>query len=498
MPNSVNRGAGAVIIKRMELVSCVGEVFDISDKFLTMNIYEDLFSPAMHGNVVVIDAQNAFDVLPIVGEETIRVFFHSASYGDPDPNNYIEKEFDVYKVSDVVHESDFVKRYTLHFISPEGKRNNLIRISKGYENARISEIVKTIATDNYENLEEPVTGLGFSKTENPNPRQTQWISPLISQDDIESTLLEKSEYSHREFFIEKTKYTEPAITLPYMRPFDAFQFLSSRAIRNAAGRFVNPNNESANFVFFENKRGYNFMSIDTLLEKKDKNINSVISYGAIVQNLTRDNITNAAMTLDIYSMFDTIKAASDGLYASRMLSYDLRTGEINEIAYDYLEKFDKTESANSGTAERVRPLMKVDGSMKNPNSKRSDAYRILVTNGGYSRDIDTITSQASERLNPSKIEVGTEEYVQKRLSQMARLNTFKIVTSIPGNSKHKVGDMIYLNYRKYDGNEATVKFSKYYSGWYLITSIRHQVSREDYKMVLEIVKDSVNSKIGGR
>jgi hypothetical protein len=305
----------------------------------------------------------------------------------------------------------------------------------------------------------------------------------LTADDVEAVLLEKSEFSHRELFIEKTKYIEPAITLPYLRPLDAVEFLASRAIRHSQGRSVEGTssdavNESANFVLFENKRGYNFMSIDTLLEKKVKEIASVIRYGASNQNLSRDDVVNAATSLNVYSVFDTIAAARSGLYASKMLSYDLMTGEINTLEYDYLDKFKKVESVNTGTNELVRPLMKVDGSFKNPASKRSDAMRIFVTNGGFSRNVDTITSDVTERLNPSKIEVGSEEYLQRRVSQLARLNTWKIVVTVAGNSRYKVGDMIFLDLLRYDGNTESIEKSKYYSGWYLITAVKHQVSNE--------------------
>jgi hypothetical protein len=147
MPSAIyNKAAGAIEIPRIDLVSCVGEVISLKNKFLTLNLFEDLFKPAMHGFIVVIDSQNMLDLLPIVGEEKLRVKFHAANYGDPDPNNWIEKEFDIYKVSDIITESDYTKRYTLHFVSPEMRRNNLVRISKGYANLRISEIVKGLFT----------------------------------------------------------------------------------------------------------------------------------------------------------------------------------------------------------------------------------------------------------------------------------------------------------------------------------------------------------------
>jgi hypothetical protein len=76
-----------------------------------------------------------------------------------------------------------------------------------------------------------------------------------------------------------------------------------------------------------------------------------------------------------------------------------------------------------------------------------------------------------------------------------------LTVDIAGNSKHKVGDIVDVDLKYWgipsgDMPGITEKPHKYYSGNYLITAIKHIVTKTNYKMHVELAKDSLRSKIG--
>ena len=62
---------------------------------------------------------------------------------------------------------------------------------------------------------------------------------------------------------------------------------------------------------------------------------------------------------------------------------------------------------------------------------------------------------------------------------------------IKGQSYLEAGDVIYFNLRSIDEKNPRGVADPQYSGRYIITILRHRITKEEYKMVLECVKDSV-------
>ena len=164
-----------------------------------------------------------------------------------------------------------------------------------------------------------------------------------------------------------------------------------------------------------------------------------------------------------------------------------------------MKEFPNTESTERvSTTPTDYPMVFLDPSgVSNLTNKPFSRYMFVPT---ILRGIDLISSGESQRVNDTKTLIGTEEYLQKRASQLARLNNINVVIQIAGNSKHKVGDLCTLaitNMPNYTGNaqQAETKM-KYYSGNYLITAIKHIVTYTEYTMIIELSKDSTLEKIG--
>ena len=78
------------------------------------------------------------------------------------------------------------------------------------------------------------------------------------------------------------------------------------------------------------------------------------------------------------------------------------------------------------------------------------------------------------------------------------LPNFKLIITVQGRCDIELGAVIYFSYP--DGTPSAPdeknenKEDDYYSGYYLVTAIRHKVTLTEHKMILEIVKDSLHTK----
>jgi len=66
--------------------------------------------------------------------------------------------------------------------------------------------------------------------------------------------------------------------------------------------------------------------------------------------------------------------------------------------------------------------------------------------------------------------------------------------TVKGQTYLSAGDVILFNHRAVDTINDDGDADPHYSGRYIITAIRHQVTNKEYKMILECSKDSVHKR----
>ena len=89
MKDEVLVQAGDFKLEKLIITSPTTEEFaDITEFMMEINLYEDLFSPCMTGNVVLADATNLISNLPILGNEYITIKLRTPSLEDI-PENVI-------------------------------------------------------------------------------------------------------------------------------------------------------------------------------------------------------------------------------------------------------------------------------------------------------------------------------------------------------------------------------------------------------------------------
>jgi hypothetical protein len=67
------RFAGDVSIDKIRIITSKGVAQDISAQVITIQLYEDLFSPFITGSLIIKESLDLVNVLPFAGEEQVEL-----------------------------------------------------------------------------------------------------------------------------------------------------------------------------------------------------------------------------------------------------------------------------------------------------------------------------------------------------------------------------------------------------------------------------------------
>lgn len=282
-PNTI-QFAGDFKLSSIKIGSYNGAEIDVTALVRRIEIYEDINSPFLTTEIVLIDSIGLESQLPIVGEEFVEM-----NLVGPEGSGYKQKQFFVYKIKDRYLTSDRAVTYTLCCMSSEALVDMNLKISKSYA-GNISDVV-------FELL------------------KTEGLT------------------TEKDFFIEETKNSVQYVS-NYWTPSKNLAFLASRAISKT--------NDSASFVFFETSKGFVFTSLDNLISQQSQMsyYNSPRVDSDITKALTR------VERIFFDDAIDYIKRAQSGAYGCRSLLVDPLTKSYEYKSYDFTEAFDKRSTLN--------------------------------------------------------------------------------------------------------------------------------------------------------
>ena len=406
--------------------------YELKKTLVELSVYEDLFSPATSGYVMVTDAQGFIEKFNFSGFSFIEISY-SKGRGDPNP---FKRTFRVYKIGERKQVSRSNEMYTINFCSEELFLSEQIRIAKSFPNFQISDIIKSILTEDLQ-VEDYKIGI-----------------------------------------IEETKGLYNFI-VPNLKPFEAFNWLSTYA------QPADTSYHGADMLFFENRDGYNFRSLQSMMGD-----DYYRSYNYSPQNTEKSDINfdfGAILSYRIMETFDSLKTLNSGGYANKILTLDplLRKANVSNFSYD--EYFKDSESLNKYgvSSEYVNRLG------KNVSRSYESVYKMCIGNS-QQRFFGPIleTTGGVESVAPN---IDIETFVPHRTAQLTLINHTRVQMLVPGDPSLKVGSVVELNLPSYGDEEYknAAKLDKKYSGYYLITAVSHKMDiRGVYQCLVEVVQDS--------
>lgn len=444
--------AGSVDIVELKIVGSTGTIVDLKDFLVELNIYEDIFSNTLYGDIVLSDSRNIIEFLPIIGEEYINVHFKTPTFEGS--GDFVKKTFRVYRLSNrkIVRDNS-TQLFTLHFASMELFFDVLLPVYKSFE-GNIGEL----AFDVFEK---------YLKT----PRNF-----TISSD--EKSISTESDTSP--FFVSETdnnvKFVSPGWT-----PLKIISWLASKAIPKE-------DSKAKDYLFFETTKSFYFTSVEKIFKDAAETNNLVDVFTYAASNVKDNQTTNIrrelalASEIEMVESNDYIKNYTNGYLASRLITLDVFNKKYELIDYDYVDEY-KNLYHSSGDGALAKPLFDIEGA-RSPAS--SVSFYPVNPRLFQTSQTDYFKDNISEKM---------KEIHGNRKSSLLGLTNIKLNITVPGRTDVEAGRILYFKFPKLGPASAedsnTDKLDTAYSGRYLITAVHHRVTPQEHVMMMEIVKDSL-------
>ena len=444
---------------------------DIMPMVQELNIYESITQTAVYGTLVIVDSTNLIANLPIQGTE--RLFFKLSTPGTSKVEHIVDASeetghpFYVYKVSNKQQAKQGTLVYTIHFASREFMRNIRTKVSQAYS-GNLSSMVQQIMADKQ--------GLDSRKT----------------------------------LYFEETK-NQDKIVMPNIPPFKAISLVAKRALPKYG--------QGVGYYFYETTKGFYFQSWENMCANGTQTRDPIETYYYQPRNITdpalerekgETKVTQDLRSVETYkfvnNFHDTAAAQALGTYGHRVISYNLYNKSFTPVDYNYHKEFNKTvhvdytdDAGLSGISPQVRdnPVdfdVKLDG----PGNKGVSDYPESMVS--LSSTTQFLHDEPTGGYGTDVLDDGRFEGIRNSQRMQITAGT-TIEMTVPGQTQIQPGEIIHFELRPVETEGETPDKKPYdpqYSGRYIITKVRHRVTKQDYKMVFECKKDSVRESIPGR
>ena len=397
---------------------------DVTNSCLFFDYFEDILSPCVTAIAQLMNSSSLFNILPIRGGEKVTISVDTA-FGE-----FVLDDLYVYKVSNLDAQKSN-EMFTLNLVSREGLTNETSRCQTIYRGNLQTTVTKILKDD-----------LKTKKYKSEN---------------IEGT---SNDYS----FIGNNR-----------KPFHVLTWLGPKAVP-ANGQNSGTSGEeargTAGFLFYENKDGFNFRSIDSLVSSTKIQINSAdkenIPYylftQVIEENQTKTNFN--ILNYNYEKNIDLMKALRVGMYVNKTYFYDLYSNTLDLYTYKVKDQV----KSKLGGAESIAVSDEFGDSISRIMVRTSDRGA-LKTDGSVS---DKLRSGADMAMSYSRYNL---------------LFTQALNMVVPCNVNLKVGGIIHAEFPRID-RSTNMTSDEEQSGYYLVKELRHHFEGGQMVTSLRLIRDS--------
>ena len=400
-----------------------------------LNLFEDIYSSTISGELVVSDALGLISNFRMNGTEFLQVTLRKSTNDE----HSIQKNYRIYKITNrTTNENNAYEVYTINFCSEEFLLAEQYRVSKAFVGTEISTIIEKILT-NY-------VKVGIKDTKPISIERTRGVYDFV---------------------------------LPNKKLFETINWLTTYALPK--------NGEGADMLFFENRDGYYFRSLQTLYKSRPYQ-----TYKFDPKNISRelDQQVSNVFNFEVLDFFDTLSGINNGTFANRVISINPLTRSYKlDNDFNYAKYFNKTVSLNENPA--INDYQNRYGKTlydSPPPELEVGTLRMSPENTDMKKN--PFISQKVGSADSIANDVNVRKYMPNRVAQIALANYTRIKITVAGDASLTVGKTIkFITYGMNGTTEREHDLT--YSGKYLITAVRHIIKNNSYITVLEMAKDSV-------
>ena len=458
--------AGDYVLDSIKIVSFDGKPIDIKSMVQEFNIYESIYSSTLTGSLVIADALNLINKMPLQGTETLEFKLHTPGAGDTkqgviDATSETGHPFHIYKLSNRKQPSEGVLAYVLHFCSRELIRSVRTRVSQAYDGP----------------LHESATKI------------------FMDQDYLDS---------RKKLYVEPTR-NKDKVVIPNLHPLDAINALANKSLSG--------NSKGAGYFFYETTKGFHFHSWESMVSISGEQPRPVAGrFDYMVRKSQSNNFkpdfTGRTMkpvekfVQDLESVekyefinnYDSLAHQGLGTYGHKVIThniYDKSYSAYNWRYHNWYSQFKHADDTGHRDYDKY-PIAKVpvDYDGEKTVSDFPDSMVTLQPTTQYLH---------GEQTGSFGIDIALDGLTHsvRNMQSNAMINGIKVLLTIHGQSYLEAGDVIWFGLRSVEPEKAYPStIDTKYGGRYVITKIRHRVTFDEYKMVLECVKDSVFTSHG--
>ena len=467
-------------IQKLQLETADGKtLYDMTEMVLEFQYHESIESSFLRCDISILDAIDWNKNLQGGEKVIIKMLTGTALRKD-----YLETELTVYKIGSI-SKTERGQLYILHCVSPEMYKDEGNKIFKAFgpgEKSIDADNVPKYICDNY---------LGTAGTKKAN------------------------KYN----FENHSKYTFIACS---WKPSDAIHFLSDKVTRLTSSK---GGNKQSGFLFWSNRNGYNFRSIDSIA-KGEATRNGVYTYTYVqgaqegadkryaIENITYPDKANHLANMRMGTYKTSAIGISMGVQKN---SYTPVSGAKDEADVDEVTAKGGTGLSNvpSGTISDLKVLTfnqvfgkanKVVDGNDDTKGKQSQPPFVMpaffdVEKAQPTRMKIRALPGATHQTSTGNVNNGTNSDVDvMAVAQYAaaRYNLFKAIKlniTVPGNTALTAGNVIDIKIPSSTEEGEEVLMDRKFSGKYIIAGLTHIYHKQGLTTKLYLVRDSIPKNI---
>jgi hypothetical protein len=416
-------------INELFIVTKTGETIDIQSIYEEISIFDSMFTPVMSGNILIKDAVGLSGILLFDGTEMLLMDISKDA--DSDIANF-RKAFRIYKQSDRKNEGMNSETYVLHFAADEIMFSDQQRVNQSYEGT-YSSVVGKILT-NY--LKVPENQLGGRYEDSIGIRK---------------------------------------ITIPNLRPLEAIDWCAKRAVDQ---------NQSPNFMFFQNMTGFNFVTLSTLLSEVD-----VLDVRIEPKNQSKSNPISemsSARAFEVVAQADSIERIRSGINAGQFIGFDPITKTTSKKQINFDSIYNSLKHANDNPNLSIELNRAGQDVRQSFDSKKTvNIFSAAQQLSGYIKEKDPTVLSVLDNM---------ENYLFQRKAIVDLLLSKRIKVVMPGNfqlsSGFNVNVMAPTLGKKEKGSD---NLDPSMNGKYLIVASRQLIKYDKHETIIEVASTSTNN-----
>jgi hypothetical protein len=413
-------------IKDLTLITKLGNV-NIAGIFQEINIYDSMFMPCVRGEILIQDAIGLSSKLLLDGSEYLSM---EILKDEESGATTFKRVFIVYKQSGRENVNLNSEIYLLYFASEEMIFSEQQKINQSF-NGTYTDIVNVILK---KYLAIPNSKLG---------------------------LIEQSKGIH-------------TVIVPNLSPFDTTDWLSKRAV----------NSESLpSFLFFENKYGYNFVSLTQLIKQ-----NPIMNINFEPKNIpgSKGEEFYGAREAKIVNSTNLIENIKNGVYSGKFIGIDPLTRKVSINNIDFTKTYGLSKT-------HLNKYPNFTGAVNRDNKDSAQMFNSKVSLYAFSSTRSSTPWVSQKDPKTGTIIDDTHAYVFQRAPILTNLLQTTIHLYLPGNFGLTSGGIINLRMpirgTKPDAGEG---LDQTLTGKYIITATRHVIKSDMHETVIEVATDSTN------